>query len=447
MDLEGASAVVTGAASGIGAACARQLAAHGARVVVADLNAEKGEAVASEIGGMFVPVDVTSTTQIQQAVDQALELGPLRALVNSAGIGWAQRTIGRDGEYDSAHDLDAFKRVVAINLIGTFDAVRIGATAMSRNEPDEAGERGAIVNVSSVAAFDGQIGQAAYAASKGGLVGLTLPVARDLAASGIRLNTVAPGLIDTPIYDFVPEPEAFKEQLGQSVLFPKRLGTPDELAGMVLACLTNTYMNGETIRVDGGIRMPPKSGSPSRRTSLGSRPTCRSPSTSRATLSDHCSTVPIGRRPVSRGSVSLSRSGERQRLETAVAAVEERLRRTAAAASPSSAVGRVAASRLRQSSARQGTVESGGDAAPCRAAWRTRCRATSRTAASGVRAGSRGAWRCARGARSASASPRRRRVPPCDRRRAAPRPASTSRRPWRSATRRRDTSRAGRGWP
>ena len=136
--------------------------------------------------------------------------------------------------------------------------MRIGATAMSRNEPDAAGERGAIVNVSSVAAFDGQIGQAAYAASKGGLVGLTLPVARDLAASGIRLNTVAPGLIDTPIYDFVPEPEAFKEQLGQSVLFPKRLGTPDELAGMVLACLTNTYMNGETIRVDGGIRMPPK---------------------------------------------------------------------------------------------------------------------------------------------------------------------------------------------
>ena len=258
MDFEGASAVVTGAASGIGAACARQLAAHGARVVVADLNAEKGEAVASEIGGMFVGVDVTNTAQIQQAVDQALEMGPLRALVNSAGIGWAQRTIGRDGEYDSAHDLEAFKRVVAINLVGTFDAVRIGATAMSRNEPDAAGERGAIVNVSSVAAFDGQIGQAAYAASKGGLVGLTLPVARDLAASGIRLNTVAPGLIDTPIYDFAPEPEEFKQQLGESVLFPRRLGTPDELAAMVLACLTNTYMNGETIRVDGGIRMPPK---------------------------------------------------------------------------------------------------------------------------------------------------------------------------------------------
>ncbi len=258
MEISGTSALVTGGASGIGAACARRLAGLGARVVVADLDPDKGAAVAAEIGGEFVRVDVTSTDDIKAAVEQADALAPLRVLVNSAGIGWAQRTIGRDGEYDSAHDLDAFKRVVAINLIGTFDAVRIGATAMSRNEPDAAGERGAIVNVSSVAAFDGQIGQAAYAASKGGLVGLTLPVARDLAASGIRLNTVAPGLIDTPIYDFVPEPEAFKEQLGQSVLFPKRLGTPDELAAMVLACLTNTYMNGETIRVDGGIRMPPK---------------------------------------------------------------------------------------------------------------------------------------------------------------------------------------------
>ena len=258
MDFEGASALVTGGASGIGAACARQLGALGAKVVVADLNAEKGEAVAKEIGGEYVAVDVTETAQIVAAVDRAASLGALRALVCSAGIGWAQRTVGKDGEYDSAHDLDAFKKVVAINLVGTFDAVRIAATAMSRNEPDADGERGAIVNVSSVAAFDGQIGQAAYAASKGGLVGLTLPVARDLAASAIRLNTVAPGLIDTPIYDFAPEPEVFKEQLGQSVLFPKRLGTSDELAAMVVACLTNTYMNGATVRVDGGIRMPPK---------------------------------------------------------------------------------------------------------------------------------------------------------------------------------------------
>jgi NAD(P)-dependent dehydrogenase (short-subunit alcohol dehydrogenase family) len=258
MDFEGASAVVTGGASGIGAACARHLAGLGARVVVADLNADKGEAVAKEIGGEYVSVDVTQTEQIVAAVDRAASLGELRALVCSAGIGWAQRTVGRDSSYESAHDLDAFKRVIAINLVGTFDTVRIAATAMSRNAPDADGERGAIVNVSSVAAFDGQIGQAAYAASKGGLVGLTLPVARDLAASAIRLNTVAPGLVDTPIYDFAPEPEAFKEQLGQSVLFPQRLGTPDELAAMVVACLTNTYMNGETVRVDGGIRMPPK---------------------------------------------------------------------------------------------------------------------------------------------------------------------------------------------
>jgi NAD(P)-dependent dehydrogenase (short-subunit alcohol dehydrogenase family) len=258
MDISGSSALVTGAASGIGAAVARQLAAAGARVVVADLQAEKGEALAAEIGGVFCSVDVTDTAQIEAAVVRATELGPLRVLVNSAGIGWAQRTIGKDGEFDSAHSLDAFKKVVAINLIGSFDAIRLAATAMSRLDPTESGDRGAIVNIASVAAFDGQIGQAAYAASKGGLVGLTLPVARDLSAAAIRLNTVAPGLIETPIYDFVPDPEAFKAQLGASVLHPKRLGSPDELAAMVMACLTNSYMNAETIRVDGGIRMPPK---------------------------------------------------------------------------------------------------------------------------------------------------------------------------------------------
>jgi NAD(P)-dependent dehydrogenase (short-subunit alcohol dehydrogenase family) len=258
MDIQGASAVVTGAASGIGAAIARQLAARGATVVVADVQDEKGEALAAEIGGRFVHVDVTDSDQVRAAVDTAVGLGPLRVLVNSAGIGWAQRTVGRDGEYASAHDLDAFKKVIAINLVGSFDMVRHAATQMSRLDPTESGDRGAIVNIASVAAFDGQIGQAAYAASKGGLVGLTLPVARDLAAARIRLNTVAPGLIETPIYDFVEDPAAFKEQLGQSVLHPRRLGTPDELASMVLECLTNSYMNGETIRVDGGIRMPPK---------------------------------------------------------------------------------------------------------------------------------------------------------------------------------------------
>ncbi len=258
MDITGSAALVTGGASGIGAAVARRLADAGARVVVADLQDEKGEALAEEIGGVFVRVDVTDTAQIQAAVDRASRLGPLRVLVNSAGIGWAQRTVGKDGTPESAHDLEAFKKVIAINLVGSFDAIRLAATVMSTLDPTPSGDRGAIVNIGSVAAFDGQIGQAAYAASKGGLVGLTLPVARDLSAAAIRLNTVAPGLIETPIYDFAPDPEAFKEQLGASVLHPKRLGTADELAQMVMACLTNSYMNAETIRVDGGIRMPPK---------------------------------------------------------------------------------------------------------------------------------------------------------------------------------------------
>jgi NAD(P)-dependent dehydrogenase (short-subunit alcohol dehydrogenase family) len=258
MDISGSTAIVTGAASGIGAACARQLAARGATVVVADLQAEKGEALAAEIKGVFAQVDVTRTEQITAAVNAAAEIAPLRAVVNSAGIGWAQRTIGRDGQIESAHDLDAFKKVVEINLIGTFDMTRQAATVMSRNEPDEDGQRGAIVNLASVAAFDGQIGQASYSASKGGVVGMTLPVARDLSASGIRLNTIAPGLIDTPIYGEGPESEAFKAKLGESVLFPKRLGVADELASMVVECLTNSYMNAEVIRVDGGIRMPPK---------------------------------------------------------------------------------------------------------------------------------------------------------------------------------------------
>ncbi|GED99262.1 SDR family NAD(P)-dependent oxidoreductase [Gordonia crocea] len=258
MDIKGASAIVTGGASGIGAASARRLAAQGAKVVIADLKAEDGEKIASEIGGTFVTVDVTDTEQIKAAINAAVELGPLRAVVNSAGIGWAQRTIGKDGEFDSAHNLDLYKKVIAINLVGTFDVVRLAATAMSRNEPNENGERGAIVNLASVAAFDGQIGQAAYSSSKGGVVGMTLPVARDLSAVGVRVNCIAPGLIDTPIYGEGPESEAFKAKLGESVLFPKRLGVPDELASMVEELITNSYMNAEVVRVDGGIRMPPK---------------------------------------------------------------------------------------------------------------------------------------------------------------------------------------------
>jgi len=258
MDITGASALVTGGASGIGAAVVRQLAEKGAKVVVADLQEERGRALADEVGGVFAKVDVTDTAQLQAAVIQAAELGNFRILVNSAGIGPAQRTIGRDGEFDSAHDLDAYKKVIAINLIGTFDAIRLAATAMSRNEPDAGGERGVVVNLASVAAFDGQIGQAAYSSSKGGIVGMTLPVARDLSASGIRVNTVAPGLIDTPIYGDGEPAEQFKAKLGESVLFPKRLGQPAELASMVVECVRNPYMNGEVVRVDGGIRMPPK---------------------------------------------------------------------------------------------------------------------------------------------------------------------------------------------
>jgi NAD(P)-dependent dehydrogenase (short-subunit alcohol dehydrogenase family) len=258
MDITGASALVTGGASGIGASSARLLAAKGAKVVVADLQEDKGMALADEIGGAFCKVDVTNTDDIVNAVEMALSMGPLRVLVNSAGIGWAQRTVGKDGQFESAANLDAFKKVVAINLVGSFDCIRLAGTAMSRSEPLDSGERGAIVNIASVAAFDGQIGQASYSASKGGVVGMTLPIARDLAAIGVRVNTVAPGLIDTPIYGEGDNSEAFKANLQKGVLFPQRLGHPDELASVVLECVTNSYLNAETIRVDGGIRMPPK---------------------------------------------------------------------------------------------------------------------------------------------------------------------------------------------
>ncbi len=258
MDISGASAIVTGGASGIGAASARLLAKRGAKVVVADLQEDKGQELAKEIGGAFCKVDVTKTEDIINAVEMAKSMGPLRVLVNSAGIGWAQRTVGKDGSYDSAANLDAFKKVIAINLIGSFDCIRLAATAMSVTEPLAHGERGAIVNIASVAAFDGQIGQASYSASKGGVVGMTLPIARDLAAIGVRVNTVAPGLIDTPIYGDGDNSEAFKANLQKGVLFPQRLGGPEELASMVIECITNSYMNAESIRVDGGIRMPPK---------------------------------------------------------------------------------------------------------------------------------------------------------------------------------------------
>ena len=256
VDLEGSSSVVTGGASGIGEASARQLAAAGSRVVVADLNEERGQAVASELGGLFVRCDVTSTDDADAAVAAASEMGPLRALVNSAGLGYAARTISRDNE---PMDLERFEFVVRVNLIGSFNVLSRAAGAMAATEPlDEDGQRGAVVNMASAAAFDGQIGQASYSASKGGIVGMTLPIARDLAAVGVRVNTIAPGLIDTPIYGEGEQSDAFKAHLGQSVLFPKRLGSSEELAFMVMDLLTNPYMNGEVVRVDGGIRMPPK---------------------------------------------------------------------------------------------------------------------------------------------------------------------------------------------
>ncbi len=258
MDLNGISAIVTGGASGLGEATVRQLAQRGAKVVVVDMNADKGEAVAKDVGGMFAQADVANTEQVVAAVEAAKEMGPLRALVTAAGIGWATRTVGRDGQYESAHDLDIFKKVLEVNLVGTFNCIRLAATAMSQTEPLDDGEKGAIVTVASVAAFDGQIGQASYSASKGGVVGMTLPVARDLAAVGVRVNCIAPGLIDTPIYGQGDASEDFKDKLKRDVLFPKRLGTADEFASMATELLSNSYMNAETIRVDGGVRMQPK---------------------------------------------------------------------------------------------------------------------------------------------------------------------------------------------
>lgn len=259
LNVDGASALVTGGASGLGEGCARKLAAHGAKVLIADLDEEKGNAVAGELGGMFVKADVADEEEVLAAIGAAGEMGPLRAAVNAAGIGHAMRTVNRSGD---PFDLGQFEFVVRVNLIGTFNCTRLAAAAMSKTDPLDDNERGAIVNFASVAAFDGQIGQAAYSATKAGIVGMTLPIARDLAAIGVRVNTVAPGLFDTPIYDKMAaqgvDAEAFKAKLGESVLFPQRLGRADELASLVYELLTNSYMNGETIRVDAGVRLPPK---------------------------------------------------------------------------------------------------------------------------------------------------------------------------------------------
>lgn len=257
MDLNGAAAVISGGASGLGEATARDLAAHGAAVVVADFNEERGKALADEIGAIFVKTDVSDEQQVQAAVDAAVATGrPLRAVVSSAGIGWAGRTVNRDG---SPHDLATYRKVIEVNLIGTFNLMRIGAAAIARTEPVDAdGQRGVIVNTASVAALEGQTGQVAYSASKGGIVGMTLPAARDLAAVGVRVNTVCPGIIDTPIYGFAADAEEFKARLVAPVVFPKRMGRPDEFAHLVRSLIENDYMNGEVVRFDGGIRFQPK---------------------------------------------------------------------------------------------------------------------------------------------------------------------------------------------
>lgn len=252
MDVKGLTALVTGGASGLGEATVRRLAAGGAQVVIADRDGERGAALAHELGGgvRFAQTDVTLEDQVQAAVDLAKSaFGDLRALVNCAGVGMAMRTFTKGGP----HPLDIFETVIKINLIGTFNCIRLASYAMNDNTPNALGERGVIVNTASVAAYDGQIGQAAYSASKGGIVGMTLPIARDLSRSGIRVCTIAPGLFNTPLLAALPE-EA-RLSLGEQVPFPSRLGEPAEYAQLVQSIIENPMLNGETIRLDGALRM------------------------------------------------------------------------------------------------------------------------------------------------------------------------------------------------
>jgi NAD(P)-dependent dehydrogenase (short-subunit alcohol dehydrogenase family) len=249
LELNDKGALVAGGASGLGEATARELAARGASVTIADLNEERGAALAEEIGATFAKADVTDEAQVQAAVESARTL---RLAVSCAGIGWAERTVKKDGPAALA----PFEAVVRVNLIGTFNVLRLAAAAMAGNEADAEGERGAVVMTASIAAFDGQIGQTAYSASKGGVVGLTLPAARDLARLGIRVCTIAPGLFDTPLLAGLQE-EA-RAALGAQVPFPPRLGRPEEYARLACHIAENTMLNGETIRLDGALRMPPK---------------------------------------------------------------------------------------------------------------------------------------------------------------------------------------------
>jgi 3-hydroxyacyl-CoA dehydrogenase/3-hydroxy-2-methylbutyryl-CoA dehydrogenase len=256
MRIEGTSALVAGGASGLGEAAARALAEAGARVTIADVNAEKAEALVAELGddrAAFVETDVTDGEAVAAAVDTAADAdGGLRISVCCAGVGWAERVAHKGGP----HNLEMFSKVISINLIGTFNVLSQAAAAMSANEADAEGERGVCVNTASIAAYDGQIGQIAYSASKGGIVGMTLPAARDMASRGIRVMTIAPGLFDTPLLAALPE-EA-REALGAGIPYPSRLGRPEEYARLVEEIVGNTMLNGETIRLDGALRMPPK---------------------------------------------------------------------------------------------------------------------------------------------------------------------------------------------
>ncbi|MEY4748714.1 MAG: hypothetical protein RIQ60_928 [Pseudomonadota bacterium] len=252
MDIAGKVFIVTGAASGLGEGTARRLAAHGATVVLADLQDERGQAVAAEIGGAFVRCDVTSEADGQAVVAKAVSLGKLMGLVNCAGIAPAAKTVGKDG----AHPLATFSKTITINLIGSFNMIRLAAEAMCRNAPEATGERGVLINTASVAAYDGQIGQAAYAASKGGVVGMTLPIARDLARNGIRCCTIAPGIFGTPMLFGMPQ--EVQDALAAGVPFPSRLGTPEDYAKLVQHIVENDMLNGETIRLDGAIRLAPR---------------------------------------------------------------------------------------------------------------------------------------------------------------------------------------------
>lgn len=244
--------IVTGGASGLGAGTVHMLVENGAKVVIADVQDEPGQALAKELGQRYVHCDVTQEADGKSAVAAALELGSLFGLVNCAGVAPAAKIVGKNG----AHPLDLFQKVVSINLIGSFNMMRLAAEAMSANTPEPTGERGVMINTASVAAFDGQIGQAAYAASKAGVAGMTLPIARDLAKTGIRCMTIAPGIFGTPMIFGMPQ--EVQDSLAASIPFPARLGRPEDYAKLVYSIVTNEMLNGETIRLDGAIRMPPK---------------------------------------------------------------------------------------------------------------------------------------------------------------------------------------------